>query len=1043
MKKSLKIGLISLASVILVVAIAVSILLFSVFSPSKLAKIVNNQADRFITCDFHIDKVGLTFFKTFPKIGLDLENVVLKNPQKAAVSDTLLYVKDCVATFNIRELLNNKHAEINDFSLKDGVVNLYVDENGKGNYDVFRTDPNDTTSFDYTIDLQKVKANNIDVHYQNEQSNLEADLKQMDLTVKGAFENHNINGKLDANAKSLLFVMADSTRINLSGQNLDASYDGSFTDFNLINGEADVQLQNARLLIDTSLYVNDLDASFYSKLRADFEAQRYDLKETVIKVDGHSLLVDGLVQQDTIRHGYYTDLNYETDEWKIVDIIPIIPEAIIGNALDDIKIDGNMQIQGTVKGTYSSNHLPFITSDIVWKNGSFAMQDFPLDFEKVNGRFDMDLDLNEQSNLTIKSLSATTRKRNQLSATGIVKNLFGKMLCDIVANGKLHVTDFKDFLPEDFTQYDGKVDLQVKTQLAYDPQKDFSIDNISKAVINSRFSDLEMLYQDTMLVYSPDLQADITFPVTEKPYKINEWLNAKIKTSELRIKNKHSLARKDIIGTSVQLDAYTNNLLDSTVELKFATTYRLNQLNVWADTVSAQFFQPEGVFVLKNANQMRLDYSGSSVKIDVDNNGPSTSLKKKDLYDFFTENIKLHAEIDYKDQEEHPLLRWSPVVQLQLANAKAEVRDLEHAVGFPALNVDFNPQKCVLKKANLKFGQSDINLTGTITGIEAYLHDKGLLKGNLDLVANYLNLNEIMDVVDGFGAPDSLVDQAEKMEAQNGDSPFIVPFGMDVNMKTTIKKALFEEAEFRNVAGRVYVKDGVLVLEEMGLTNDAARMQLTAMYRTPRMNHLFLGFDFHLLDIKIDKLIAMIPEVDTIMPMLKSFSGSAEFHFAAETYLKSNYDIKYSTLRGAAAINGHDLVVLDSETYRNIAKKLKSNKNTENKIDSLSTEFTIFKNEIDVYPFLLSIDKYSAIISGRHNLDMTYDYNISLLKPLRIGLEINGLGDRLKFKVGKPKYANLFKPEKQNVVESNIMELKTLINKTLQSNVKNDDAMKR
>ena len=219
-------------------------------------------------------------------------------------------------------------------------------------------------------------------------------------------------------------------------------------------------------------------------------------------------------------------------------------------------------------------------------------------------------------------------------------------------------------------------------------------------------------------------------------------------------------------------------------------------------------------------------------------------------------------------------------------------------------------------------------------------------------------------------------------------------------------------------------------------------MQLTAMYRTPRLNHLFLGFDFHLLDIKIDKLIAMIPEVDTILPMLKSFSGNAEFHFAAETYLKSNYDIKYSTLRGAAAINGHDLVVLDNETYKNIAKKLMFSKKTENKIDSLSTEITIFKNEIDVYPFLLSLDKYSAIIYGRHNLDMTYDYNISLLKPLRIGLEIDGMGDRLKFKVGKPKYATLFKPEKQKVVESNVMELKTLINKTLQENVKKDDAIR-
>lgn len=1033
MKKPLKIGLISLASLFLVIAIAISIVLFSIFSPSKLAKIVNNQADRFLTCEFHIDKVGLTFFKTFPKVGLDLENVVLKNPQNAAVSDTLLFMKDCVAALNIRELIKNRHVEINDFSLNNGQVNLWVDEQGNSNYNVFRSNPEDTTSFDYTIDLQKVKTKNVDVRYLNEQFKLKADLQQVDLAIKGTFAEKNVVGKLEANAKSMLFVMADSTKIKLSGENLEASYDGSFTNFNLINGEVDVELQNTRLFIDTALYVNNLDASFYSILRADFESKRYDLKETVFKVDGHSLLVNGSLAQDTTLQGLYTDLHYETDEWNILDIIPIIPEAIIGNALDDIKIEGNMQIQGTVKGTYYPNHLPFITSDIVWKKGAFAMKGLPLDFDKVNGRFDLDLDLNNQSDLTVKSLSATTRKRNQLTATGTVKDLFGKMLCDIVANGNLHITDFKDFLPEIFTQYQGKADIQVKTQLEYDPKTDFSVDkNITKAVINGQFSDLKLLYDDTMSVYSPDLQVDVTFPVTEKPYKIDEWLNAKVKTSELLIRNIRTLSRKEIIGTSVQLDAYTNNLLDSTLELKLATTYQLNQLNAWADTLSAQLFQPEGVFVMKNMNQMHLDYAGNAVKVNVGSSDRST----KDLYDFSTDKIDLKAEINYKENEEHPLLQWSPTVKLQTTNAKAEIRDIAHAITFPTLDLDFNTQKCVLKKANIGFGQSNASITGTITGIEPYLHHKGLLKGNLELVANYLNLNELMALVNGFDAPDSLTEQAEQLARNNDATPFIVPFGMDVNVNTTIKKALYEETEFRNIAGRVYVKNGVLVLEEMGLTNDAARMQLTALYRTPRLNHLFLGFDLHLLDIKIDKLIAMIPEVDTILPMLKAFSGNAEFHFAAETYLKSNYDVKYSTLRGAAAINGHDLVVLDNETYKNIAKKLMFSKKTQNKIDSLSTEITIFRNEIDVYPFLLSIDKYQAILSGRHNLDMTYDYNISLLKPIRIGLDIIGLEDKLKFKVGKAKYATLFHPEKKKVVESNILELKTLINKTLQENVK-------
>lgn len=1019
MKKPLKIGLISVGSVILLLAIAVTIALFSIFSPSKLAKIVNSQADKFITCDFHIDKVGLTFFKTFPKIGLDMENVVLKNPKNPQISDTLLYMKDCVASINIRELMKNNRVEVYDLALNNGKVNLFIDEKGNGNYDVFRTD--DTSTVNYIVDLQKVKANNVDFRYLNLQSRQTVEVKEADLTVKGTYENGLLNGKADLDAKSLAFVMADNTVLHFSGDNVQATYDGSFTDFNLIDGNLEADMQNTVLRLDTTHYLNGMDLSVSSDLQVDLAARDFQLEKTQLILDKQELEVNGSFQVDTTNSDIHTDLHYKTGDWIIEEVLPMIPRALIGNKLDDIQIDGHIALEGDVKGTFSETQTPKVTSDIAWHNGRFAMKDLPLDFEKADGLFDLNLDLDNQSNVTIKSLSATTRKRNLVTATGTVKNLLGNMLLDIFATGKLYITDFADFLPEDFTQYYGKANIQAKTQMEYNPDVEFSMKNVKNALVNCQFSNLSLLYHDTTRITSPQMTVDLELPIKEKPYKIDEWLNAKINAGTMNIANPgFTLAATDVI-----LDAYTNDLLDSTIDLKFATTYQFDQLNIQSDTLAAQLSQPKGVFVLQNTDQMQLEYVGSTVHAVAGN-----ALK------FHTQTINLHAKTNYREGEENPLLQWSPIIQLQLANARADIQDLENAVEVPALNLDFNTQKCVLKKANLKFGQSDVNLTGTITGIEPYLRSNGLLKGNLELVANYLNLNELIAFVNGFGAPDSLVEQAEQIAAETGDSPFLVPFGIDVNMNTTIKKALYEETEFRNIAGRVYVKDGVLVLEEMGLTNDAARMQLTAMYRTPRMNHLFLGFDFHLLDIKIDKLIAMIPEVDTLLPMLKAFSGNAEFHFAAETYLKSNYDIKYSTLRGAAAINGHDLVVLDNDTYKKIAKKLMFSKKTENKIDSLSTEITIYKNEIDVYPFLLSIDKYSAIISGRHNLDLTYDYNISLVKPIRIGLDIIGLEDRLKFKVGKAKYATLFVPEKRKVVESNVLELKTLINKTLQENVR-------
>lgn len=1022
MKKGLKIGLISFGSLLAVIIITAAILLLHIFSPSKLAKIVNDQADRFLTCDFHIDNVGLTFFKTFPKVGLDLENVVLKNPQNGIVSDTLLYAKSCVASLNIRELLKNKHAEINDFSLNDGLVNLYIDEQGNGNFNVFVTNPDDTSSEKYTIDLQKVKANNLDVRYLNAQTKQKAIAKEADVTVKGTFAENLIDGHAEVDAKTVLFAMADSTLLHFSGDDVQVSYDGSFTNFNMIDGQLNADIQDAVLRLDTTHYLDGMDLSVSSDVQADLNNLHFDLQNTLLNIDKQELAVNGTVQMDTSNHDIHTDLHYKTGDWKIEEILPMIPRAIIGNKLDDMQISGDIALEGDVQGTFSDTQKPLITSDVAWHRGRFAMKDLPLDFEKADGLFDLRLDLDNQSDVTVKSLSATTRKRNKITASGTVKNLLGKMLLDILATGNLHIDDFKDLLPKDFTQYKGKADVNVKTQLSYDPETKFSIKNIEKADIKGQFDDLELLYHDTLRILSPDLHVDLSFPVTERPYKIGEWLHAKINTPNLML---FSLPQKtSVTATASHLDAYTNNLLDSTIQLKLATAYQFDELSVTMDTINARLDAPKGTFVMHNTDRMLLDYTSDIVTGNI---GETR---------FNTKTLKLEGETNHRDGEENVLLSWSPKVKMQLSKATVNFARVEQTLSIPDLNVDFNPQKCVLKKANIGFGESNVSITGTVTGIEPYLRDKGLLKGNLELVANYLNLNELMALVNGLNAPDSLTAQAEEVAKESGDSPFIVPFGVDVNMNTTIQKALYEETVFNNIAGRVYVKDGVLVLEEVGLTNEAARMQLTAMYRTPRMNHLFLGFDFHLLDIKIDKLIAMIPEVDTILPMLKAFSGNAEFHFAAETYLKSNYDIKFSTLRGAAAINGHDLVVLDNETYKNIAKKLLFSKKTQNKIDSLSTEITIFRNEVDVYPFLLSIDKYSAIISGRHNLDLTYDYNISLLKPIRIGLDIIGLEDRLKFKVGKAKYATLFQPEKRKVVEANILELKTLINKTLQANVR-------
>ena len=238
------------------------------------------------------------------------------------------------------------------------------------------------------------------------------------------------------------------------------------------------------------------------------------------------------------------------------------------------------------------------------------------------------------------------------------------------------------------------------------------------------------------------------------------------------------------------------------------------------------------------------------------------------------------------------------------------------------------------------------------------------------------------------------------------------------------------------MGGKLYVKDGTLVLEEMGFVCKAAKMQLTAMYRTPRKNHLYVGLDYHMLDVNIEELISMIPQIDTMLPMLKSFRGEAEFHLAAETYMKQDYSIKPSTLRGACSIFGKDLVVLDSETFSQIAKLLMFSKKTENKVDSLSAEITLYKKEVDIYPFCVSMDNYMVALGGRHNLDMTFDYHINVLSPIYLGVDVGGTFDDLDIRLAPCRYAKDFKPLFHGKVDTQSAELRALIRESMRRNVK-------
>ncbi|MBI5010987.1 MAG: hypothetical protein HZB98_15335, partial [Bacteroidia bacterium] len=85
------------------------------------------------------------------------------------------------------------------------------------------------------------------------------------------------------------------------------------------------------------------------------------------------------------------------------------------------------------------------------------------------------------------------------------------------------------------------------------------------------------------------------------------------------------------------------------------------------------------------------------------------------------------------------------------------------------------------------------------------------------------------------------------------------------------------------------------------------------------------------------------------------------------------------------------------------------------------------------------MDRYKAVISGRHNFDMSYDYHISVVDcpvPIKLGVDVKGTEEAMKYNLAKCRYAEFYRPASRKAVENKQIELRKLIRDALTQKLK-------
>ena len=330
-----------------------------------------------------------------------------------------------------------------------------------------------------------------------------------------------------------------------------------------------------------------------------------------------------------------------------------------------------------------------------------------------------------------------------------------------------------------------------------------------------------------------------------------------------------------------------------------------------------------------------------------------------------------------------------------------------------------------LKELSLKSGVSDISAKGRLSGLKRILTSgKGKLNLDLGISSGLIDVNEILialnagknfNLTEDWAALSGMDDNAylnsvKELTAADttaAASLIVLPSNLDAKVSLQADKIRYSNLETSRVYSDLVMKERCLQATNTLATTNMGDVYLEGFYSTRTKKDLTAGFDLRLAGITTEKVIQLFPAVDSIVPMLKAFKGLLDCEIAATSAIDTSMNIIMPSLNGIIKIDGKDLSLSESEDLDKLRRMLMFKDKDSSHIESLSVRGIIKDNQLEVFPFLLDIDRYLIAASGLQNFDQRFKYHLSAIKspiPFKFGINLNGSFDDWKWKLGKTKY---------------------------------------
>ena len=1017
-------------------------------------------------------------------------------PIHPAGADSLIRFKELMVSLNIKDLLQSK-INIQRIRITQPDINAYISPSGMANFAIIAPSGNDTP-LDLNVDRISIRGPaNISFISCPDSMALQASIGRLFLKGKLTLEMETLeinkfvcsNVILNANIeKSALHacLALDTAAIEVVEPRQEFSLN--------LAGTASAKINNQKYIESLPLQLNGNLKLNLEKLNAvgfkEFALTVAHLPKVNLNGDIH--LLEGKIDADVACN---------IEKIPLQSLLALIPENFseeIKKIQTDIKISLNTKIKGVYEFA-ENGRLPVIDADFKIPEGHLIYKDLEskIDNIAVDASFHFDPVSPKKTGIKIKTFNVEAFAM-KLNGNIEVVNLFDDPDITLKMNGTANLKELLKFAPEDLgITARGNISFNAQGSLLLSRlnQQDFAKNNLvahlhaDKVRVRIPDKNISILAEKTFLELNTTKTR--TNKNTGKETKMLS-LDFKSDTARVRMPNREmvafskvnlSLRTSDalITGDTTKVIPMIGDITANTLEYSGidSTTLRLREvkssvrilpsredrslpsIRFDVETKQLGIFSEGSRFSVRDASVSIAATKNPPQQVNQNNartnsrQGAGERQGNRRVDDFRGEDI------EFKDAEIGTMLRqWTVNGTIKSRSGRIVSPFFPLRTRLQNLDITFTTNDVTLQNIAIKCGESRLNLTGKIDNIRRALTTGRGLKIEANIKADTLNINQLLTAFYNGSNYSNASDEYKKTIAKTTDEEqlektiqkenegieekpalIVVPSNISLDVKLDVGYGKYADVIINKLAGELISRDRCIQLKDFYAKTSLGDINLTALYATRSKKDITFGLDLEFKDIQIEDFIKIIPSIDSLVPMLASFEGVVNTQVAATASMDTTMNIILPSLNAACRISGKNMVLLDGKTFSEIAKTLKFKNRDKNLVDNISVELLVDKNQIEIFPFIMEIDRYKTAISGIHKLDMTFNYHISVLKsplPFKIGINLKGDLDnmsKMKIGIGQAKYKDTNLPTYVTLIDDTRINLRTQINNFIQQGV--------